>query len=166
MEHTTLHLLYSRFWYKALYDLKLVPTDEPYKRRVSHGMVLAEDGQKMSKSRGNVINPDSVVKEFGADAVRLYEMFMGPFDQAINWSTDGLRGTTRFLDRVYKVFMVILKNRRNLKNKSLSLLIHRTIKKVTEDIENLKFNTAVSSLMEYFNARDFASKINLSLIHI
>lgn len=159
MEHTTLHLLYSRFWYKALYDLKLVPTDEPYKRRVSHGMVLAEDGQKMSKSRGNVINPDEVVKEFGADAVRLYEMFMGPFDQAINWSTDGLQGMFRFLDRINKVFGNIFSIKDNLKEKK-SKLIHKTIKKVSEDIENMRFNTAISSMMEYFNERDFASKIN------
>ncbi|MFA5069825.1 MAG: leucine--tRNA ligase [Patescibacteria group bacterium] len=144
MEHTTLHLLYSRFWYKALYDLKLVPTDEPYQKRVSHGMVLAEDGQKMSKSRGNVINPDTVVKEFGADAVRLYEMFMGPFDQAINWSADGLRGTKRFLDKIFKIFS------ENKKGET-SAALHKTIKKVTEDIDNLRFNTAVSSLMILVN---------------
>ncbi|MDZ7799035.1 MAG: class I tRNA ligase family protein [Patescibacteria group bacterium] len=159
MEHTTLHLLYSRFWYKALSDLKLVPGDEPYKKRVSHGMVLAQDGQKMSKSRGNVVNPDEVVDKFGADALRLYEMFMGPFDQAINWREDGLQGLFRFLDRVNKVFINIFSIKDNLKEKK-SRLIHKTIKKVGQDIENMRFNTAISTMMEYFNERDFASKIN------
>jgi len=159
MEHTTLHLLYSRFWYKALNDLDLVPQDEPYKKRVSHGMILAEDGRKMSKSFGNVITPEKVTDEFGADALRMYEMFMGPYDQAINWSTDGLQGVFRFLDRINKVFINIFSNKEDLKEKK-SKLIHRTIKKVSEDIENMRFNTAISSMMEYFNERDFASKIN------
>ncbi|MFH1366979.1 MAG: alpha/beta fold hydrolase [Patescibacteria group bacterium] len=148
MEHTTLHLLYSRFWYKALYDLKLVPTDEPYKRRVSHGMVLAEDGRKMSKSFGNVVNPDVIIKEFGADAVRLYEMFMGPFDQAINWNTDGLRGMKRFLDRIQKHFQTNF-GTQDLETKKYGL--NKTVKKVTEDIDNLHFNTAVSALMKLIN---------------
>ncbi len=144
MEHTTLHLLYSRFWYKALFDLKLVPGSEPYKRRVSHGMVLAKDGRKMSKSFGNVVNPDKVVDEFGADAVRMYEMFMGPFDQAINWNIDGLRGIKRFLEKTVGIFEE--KKEGNLENE-----INKTIKKVTEDIDNLKFNTAVSQLMIFIN---------------
>lgn len=144
MEHTTLHLLYSRFWYKALYDLKLVPTDEPYQRRVSHGMVLAEDGKKMSKSFGNVVNPDVIIKEFGADAVRLYEMFMGPFDQAINWNTDGLRGTRRFLDKIWKIF-------NESKKGEVNVILNKTIKKVTEDIDHFRFNTCISSLMILVN---------------
>jgi leucyl-tRNA synthetase len=147
MEHTTLHLLYSRFWYKALYDLKLVPNDEPYKKRVSHGMILAEDGKKMSKSLGNVINPDDVVKEYGADTMRMYEMFMGPFDQPVSWSTKGIKGVSRFLERVW--FMVVegAQSVQSAKNVELERLIHQTIKKIGEDIEGLRFNTAVSALM-------------------
>ena len=103
MEHTTLHLLYSRFWHHFLYDIGVVPTPEPYQKRTSHGMILGADGEKMSKSRGNVVNPDEIVDELGADAFRLYEMFMGAFDQAIPWSTDGARGCRRFLDRVWRL---------------------------------------------------------------
>ncbi|MFH0853785.1 MAG: alpha/beta fold hydrolase [bacterium] len=161
MEHTTLHLLYSRFWYKFLFDQGLVPEPEPYKRRHSHGIVLAEDGRKMSKSFGNVVNPDDYVHEYGADSVRMYEMFIGPFEDMIPWSTRGLVGVRRFLDRVEKVVSVIIANKKDIIDVSgESKLIHKTVKKVTEDIEKFRFNTAVSALMEYFNTRDFAPKIN------
>ena len=141
MEHTTLHLLYSRFWNKFLFDIGVSPVSEPYKRRRSHGIVLAEDGQKMSKSRGNVVNPDDVVEKFGADILRIYEMFMGPFSDAIPWSTDGMKGVYRFLERVWS-----LQEKINEEADSLPI-IHKTIKKVSEDIEEMKFNTAVSQLM-------------------
>ncbi|MGC9049108.1 MAG: leucine--tRNA ligase [Patescibacteria group bacterium] len=152
MEHTTLHLLYSRFWYQFLFDLGVVPNDEPYARRRSHGMVLGEDGEKMSKSRGNVINPDEMVKKYGADALRVYEMFMGPFDQAISWSTQGLVGVWRFLNRVYSlVNNRQIKTRINKKNVNLERIFHQTIKKVGEDLESLHFNTAVAALMSLLN---------------
>ncbi len=161
MEHTTLHLLYSRFWNKFLYDQKLVPVSEPYARRVSHGMVLAEDGKKMSKSLGNVINPDEIIENIGADSLRLYEMFMGPFAETIPWSIEGVKGVRRFLDRIYTVVSKIIEQKKNLKNvKNKSKNIHKTVKKVTEDIENMKFNTAISAMMIYFNERDFGSKLN------
>jgi len=163
MEHTTLHLLYSRFWHKFLFDLDYVNTAEPYKMRRSHGMVLAEDGQKMSKSRGNVVNPDEVIKRHGADTVRLYEMFMGPYGDAIPWNTDSLLGMKRFLDRIWqlndKCQMTNVKSISNDKisayggsaeggqNSKLERIIHQTIKKVSDDIENFKFNTAISALM-------------------
>jgi leucyl-tRNA synthetase len=150
MEHTTLHLLYSRFWHKFLYDLGLVPTVEPYQRRYSHGVVLAEDGRKMSKSLGNVINPDEVVKIYGADALRLYEMFMGPFDQMINWSTKGLQGCFRFLNRVWQLFNNKKKIGQKADKETLTKL-HQLIKKVSDDLENMKFNTAVASFMEFVN---------------
>ena len=144
MEHTVLHLLYSRFWNKFLYDLKLVPTDEPYKKRTSHGIILAENGEKMSKSRGNVVNPDDIVKRFGADTLRVYEMFMGPFEQAIAWNEDSLVGPRRFLERVWKLHSKIDK-----KSSVPETHMHRTIKKVSDDIESMKFNTAISELMIY-----------------
>ncbi|MBU1136898.1 leucine--tRNA ligase, partial [Patescibacteria group bacterium] len=150
MEHTTLHLLYSRFWHKFLYDIGVVPTIEPYQRRQSHGIVLAEDGRKMSKSFGNVVRPDEVVKKYGADALRIYEMFMGPFDQAINWSTEGLRGCWRFLNRVWQMF----NNREKISSKTdkdLLSKLHQTVKKVSEDLEKMKFNTAVAAMMEFSN---------------
>lgn len=147
MEHTTLHLLYSRFWHKALYDLKLVPQSEPYQKRISHGMVLAEDGKKMSKSLGNVVNPDDVIKEYGADTMRMYEMFMGPFAEAIPWDTKGILGVRRFLDRVNSLSEKVEKDGRNVDEH----LVHKTIKKVTEDINEFRFNTAVSALMIMVN---------------
>lgn len=150
MEHTTLHLLYSRFIYKFLYDIGVVPTSEPYAKRRSHGMVLASDGRKMSKSFGNVINPDEVVKKYGADSLRLYEMFMGPFEQAINWSTEGLEGCYRFLKRVWALFNNKDKFGQATSN-DLVQKINYTIKKVGDDLENMKFNTAVSSMMEFIN---------------
>ena len=149
MEHTTLHLLYSRFWHKFLYDLKLVPTSEPYARRTSHGIVLAEDNRKMSKSWGNVINPDEMVKIYGADAVRVYEMFMGPFKQAISWNTNGLVGCVRFLSRVWNIFQDNKKT--GEKSKEIVSYLHRLIKKINEDLEEMKFNTAIAVIMEFIN---------------
>lgn len=148
MEHTVLHLLYSRFWHKFLYDIGVVPTSEPYKKRTSHGLILAEGGEKMSKSKGNVVNPDEINERFGADALRVYEMFMGPFEQAIAWSTDGLVGAKRFLERVYKLHAAVVEEPCDEK---LAQLMHQTIKKVTEDIESLKMNTALSQLMIFSN---------------
>ncbi len=149
MEHTTLHLLYSRFWHKFLYDLGYVNTSEPYKTRRSHGMILAEDGQKMSKSRGNTINPDEVIKQYGADTIRLYEMFMGPYSEAIPWSTSSLIGMNRFLEKVWN--LQTKTETRSIAPESIEPLLHKTIKKVTEDIDNLKFNTAISQLMILLN---------------
>lgn len=157
MEHTTLHLLYSRFWHKFLYDLKLVPTSEPYKKRTSHGLILAEGGVKMSKSKGNVVSPDAIVEHFGADTLRLYEMFMGPFEQAIAWSDSALVGPRRFLERVWK-----LRGRTSEINRgpTSESQLHQTIKKVSYDIENLGFNTAVSTLMVYTNMLE--KRVNVS----
>ena len=145
-EHTTLHLLYSRFWHKFLFDLKLVPTSEPYKKRTSHGMILGEGGVKMSKSLGNVINPDDIVKTYGADTLRLYEMFMGPFNQSVAWSEESIIGPRRFLERIWNLQYKVHKNK-----KYTEFEIEKTIKKVTEDIEEMKFNTAISSLMIFIN---------------
>jgi len=153
MEHTTLHLLYSRFIYKFLYDIGVVPQSEPYQKRTSHGMVLAEDGQKMSKSFGNVINPDEIVEKYGADTLRLYEMFMGPFDEAISWSATSLVGCARFVNRIWEMSQSIAKEN-NHKNSDLEKLLHKTIKKVSQDMENLKFNTAISALMILVNAME------------
>ncbi len=150
MEHTTLHLLYSRFIFKFLWDIGAVPKQigsEPYKKRTSHGMVLGEGGIKMSKSKGNVINPDFVVKQYGADTLRIYEMFMGPFDQMIPWDTKGVVGSRRFLEKVWKLCISSLRGAGATKQSNLETLIHKTIKKIGEDIEEMKFNTAVSSLM-------------------
>jgi len=185
MEHTTLHLLYSRFWHKFLFDEGLVPTKEPYQKRTSHGLILAEGGEKMSKSKGNVINPDSIIKIVGADALRIYEMFMGPFDQAIAWDTNNIAGSRRFLERVWKLQEKVGKDMevekdadsraRGLSERSASvassagrrepasfetdlmsewsedILIHKTIKKVSDDIEEMKFNTAISAMMIALN---------------
>jgi len=173
-EHTTLHLLYSRFWHKFLFDLKLVPTAEPYMKRTSHGMILGEGGVKMSKSLGNVINPDDIVKTYGADTLRLYEMFMGPFDQSVAWSTESIIGARRFLEKVWRIGKKVASQtnadytqnntdeirKRNTKKiqrqsafsqrESASLFLnklHKTIKKVEEDIEEMHFNTAISAMM-------------------
>ena len=151
MEHTTLHLLYSRFWHKFLYDIGVVPTCEPYKKRTSHGMILGEDGQKMSKSRGNVINPNDVVNEFGADTLRLYIMFIGDFEKAAPWSTNAVKGCKRFLDRIWN----LAENRIGGDGGYSAVhekLVHRTIRKVGEDIENMKFNTAIAAMMSLVNA--------------
>ncbi len=169
MEHTTLHLLYSRFWHKFLYDLKLVPTSEPYKKRTSHGMILGEGGVKMSKSLGNVINPDDIVKTYGADTLRVYEMFIGPFEEAAQWSTESIIGSRRFIEKVWRIGEKISKkllshgshSNLNVVNESniayaekssasqspVLKLLHKTIKKVSEDIEDMRFNTAISAMM-------------------
>jgi leucyl-tRNA synthetase len=163
MEHTVLHLLYSRFWNQFLYDIGVVPTREPYQKRTSHGLILGPDGEKMSKSRGNVINPDDIVAEYGADALRTYTMFMGPFDQAIAWDTNGLVGVRRFLDRVWFLQSKINENMKTLKheNKTLETMLHKTIKKVTEDIEEMRFNTAIAKLMELSNEMNKEESISL-----
>lgn len=149
MEHTTLHLLYSRFWHKFLYDQNLVPCDEPYKKRTSHGMILGENGEKMSKSRGNVVNPDDVVNAFGADTLRTYEMFIGAFDLSAAWSMEGVKGCRRFLDRVWKLQDMII-DQENYRPE-METKIHQTIKKVSNDFEGLKFNTAIAAMMALVN---------------
>ena len=149
MEHTTLHLLYSRFWHKFLYDIGVVPTKEPYMKRTSHGMILGENNEKMSKSRGNVVNPDEVVEEFGADAFRTYEMFIGAFELSASWSMEGVKGCRKFLERVWKLQDMLIEGdsyRENLETK-----IHQTIKKVSNDFESLKFNTAIAAMMSLVN---------------
>jgi len=152
MEHTTLHLLYSRFIFKFLWDIGAVPKqigNEPYKKRTSHGFILGEGGIKMSKSRGNVLNPDDVVKQYGADTLRVYEMFMGPFEQMIPWDTKGIVGARRFLEKVY---VLVHKLATKTSDKNLKIVLNKTIKKVSEDIEAMKFNTAISSLMILVNS--------------
>ena len=149
MEHTTLHLLYSRFWHKFLFDQGLVPTPEPYAKRTSHGMILGENGEKMSKSRGNVINPDDIVNEYGADTMRLYEMFIGDFEKAAPWSGAGIKGCRRFVERYWALRDAILDEDRI--RPELEGIFHKTIKKVTEDTEVLKFNTAIAALMSLMN---------------
>lgn len=150
MEHTTLHLLYSRFWHKFLYDIGVVPTKEPYQKRTSHGMILGENGEKMSKSRGNVVNPDDIVNEYGADTMRLYEMFIGDFEKAAPWNSASIKGCKRFLDRVWNLQGIAVDG--DGYRPELEALIHRTIKKVTEDIDNLKANTAIAAMMSLLNA--------------
>ena len=150
MEHTTLHLLYSRFWHRFLYDIGVVPVDEPYHKRTSHGMILGTDGEKMSKSRGNVVNPDEIVDELGADAFRMYEMFMGAFDQAIPWSTDGARGCRRFLDRVWRLQEMLTDSEEI--SEDMAFDVHSCIKKVSEDFERMKYNTAIAAMMTLVNA--------------
>jgi len=151
MEHTTLHLLYSRFWHKFLYDIGYVPTKEPYNKRTSHGMILASNGEKMSKSRGNVVNPDDIVENYGADTFRLYEMFIGPFDQAAMWSDESLMGVYRFVSKVYALFKKVYRNE-DVKITDADLrAMHKCILDVTERIDQMKFNTAVSALMTYVN---------------
>ncbi|MGN0311885.1 MAG: leucine--tRNA ligase [Lachnospiraceae bacterium] len=154
MEHTTLHLLYSRFWHKFLYDEGVVPTKEPYLKRTSHGMILGENGEKMSKSRGNVVNPDDIVDEFGADTLRTYEMFIGAFELGAAWSQEGVKGCRRFLDRVWKLGDLVTDETGY--SADLEVKIHQTIKKVSTDFENLKFNTAIAAMMSLVN--DFYKK--------
>ena len=149
MEHTTLHLLYSRFWNKFLYDIDAVPYKEPYMKRTSHGMILGEDGQKMSKSRGNVINPDDVIRQYGADTLRMYEMFVGDFEKTAPWSTNSIKGCKRFLDRVWALQDILVDG--DEYRPELLSAFHKTIKKVSEDIESLKFNTAIASMMALVN---------------
>ena len=148
-EHAVLHLLYSRFWHKVLYDLGVVTTKEPYQKLFNQGMILGEDNVKMSKSRGNVINPDDIIREYGADTLRVYEMFMGPLDAMKPWSTKGVDGARRFLERVYRCFDSVVTIDDN--NKDLEKLYHLTVKKVTADYENFRFNTAISQMMIFTN---------------
>ncbi len=150
MEHTTLHLLYSRFWHKVLYDIGVVPTKEPYKKRTSHGMILGEGGEKMSKSRGNVINPNDVVAQYGADTMRMYIMFIGDFEKAAAWSDNAVKGCKRFLDRVWNLHEGEIADGTDYSAANESA-IHKTIKKVSDDIENMKFNTAIAALMALVN---------------
>ncbi len=154
MEHTTLHLLYSRFWHKFLYDQGVVPTPEPYQKRTSHGMILGENGEKMSKSRGNVVNPDDIVNVYGADTLRTYEMFIGAFDLAASWSEDGVKGCRRFLDRVWKLQDSVTDEKGY--SKDMETKMHQVIKKVSNDFENLKYNTAIAAMMALLN--DFYKK--------
>ena len=149
MEHTTLHLLYSRFWHKFLYDIGIVSNPEPYAKRTSHGMILGENGEKMSKSRGNVVNPDDIVREYGADTMRLYEMFIGDFEKSAPWSTSSIKGCKRFLDRVWALQDIL--NDSEEYSKKLESAFHKAIKKVGEDIEEMKFNTAIATLMALIN---------------
>ena len=158
MEHTTLHLLYSRFWHKFLYDIGVVPTKEPYQKRTSHGMILGSNGEKMSKSKGNVVNPDDIVNEFGADAFRVYEMFMGPFDQTAPWSMESIRGCAKFLDRVWNLHNLLVDGEEY--SPKFEKEMHRAIKKVSSDIEEMKFNTAVSTFMTLVNDFYKEKKIN------
>ena len=168
MEHTTLHLLYSRFWHKFLYDQGVVPTKEPYQKRTSHGMILGENGEKMSKSRGNVINPDDIVNAYGADTLRTYEMFIGTFDAAAAWSDDGVKGCRRFLERVWKLQDMVVDG--DEYSPELETKIHQTIKKVSSDFENLKYNTAIAAMMALINDFYKAGKLTKAdfktLIHL
>lgn len=150
-EHAVLHLLYARFWHKVLFDLGFVSTKEPFKKLVNQGLILASDGEKMSKSRGNVVNPDSVVKEFGADALRLYEMFMGPLEKVKPWNENGTKGVFNFLNRVFRFFADPEKLTLQTENDQTQKMLHKTIKKTTQDFENLRFNTAISQLMIFTN---------------
>lgn len=158
MEHTTLHLLYSRFWHKFLYDIGVVSCKEPYRKRTSHGMILGGNGEKMSKSRGNVINPDDIVSEYGADTMRLYEMFIGDFEKAAPWSPAGVKGCKRFLDRVWNLQDILVDG--DSYSKELEVSVNKTIKKVTQDIENLKFNTAIAAMMALLNDIQANGKLN------
>ncbi len=152
MEHTTLHLLYSRFWHKFLYDIGVVPTKEPYAKRTSHGMILGENGEKMSKSRGNVVNPDDIVEEFGADTMRLYEMFIGDFEKAAPWSKNSIRGCRRFLERVWVMQDKLVEG--DGVRAALEVSLNKTIRKVGDDIESLKYNTAIAAMMALMNDFD------------
>ena len=157
MEHTTLHLLYSRFWHKFLYDCGIVPTKEPYQKRTSHGMVLGANGEKMSKSRGNVVNPDDYIPTYGADAFRMYIMFMGAFDQPIPWNEQGTKGCRRFLDRVWRLQDMV--EGTGDTSPELRASLHACIKKVGEDIERMKFNTAIAAMMSLVNDIYAAGKV-------
>ena len=157
MEHTTLHLLYSRFWHKFLYDIGVVPSAEPYAKRTSHGMILGENGEKMSKSRGNVVNPDEIINDYGADTMRVYEMFIGDFEKAAPWSQSSIKGSKRFLDKVWGMFDILCDEEGY--RPALEAEFHRTIKKVTDDIESLKMNTAIAALMSLMNSITATGKI-------
>ncbi len=158
MEHTTLHLLYSRFWHKFLYDIGVVSCPEPYAKRTSHGMILGENGEKMSKSKGNVVNPDDIVRDYGADTMRMYEMFIGDFEKSAPWSTSSIKGCKRFLDRVWALQDTLVPG--GSYRPALESAMHKTVKKVTEDIENLKFNTAIAAMMALLNEIAAVGNIN------
>ncbi len=160
MEHTTLHLLYSRFWHKFLYDIGVVPTKEPYFKRTSHGMILGDNGEKMSKSKGNIVNPDDIVRDFGADTFRVYEMFIGPFDGAAPWSMDSIRGCSKFLDRVWSLQDILVEG--DTYSPEFEKMIHKAIKKVSEDIEEMKFNTSVATFMTMVNEFYKLKRINIA----
>ena len=164
MEHTTLHLLYSRFWHKFLYDIGVVPTPEPYAKRTSHGMILGENGEKMSKSRGNVVNPDEIVDEYGADTMRLYEMFIGDFEKAAPWSPSSIRGCRRFIERYWNLQTMLVDG--DAVRPELEGAFHKTIKKVGDDIENIKFNTAIAALMALINDITNVKSINKEELRI
>lgn len=158
MEHTTLHLLYSRFWHKFLYDIGVVSCPEPYAKRTSHGMILGENGEKMSKSRGNVVNPDDIVRDYGADTMRLYEMFIGDFEKSAPWSTSSIKGCKRFLDRIWNLQDILVDGEEY--REEVQTVMHKTIKKVSEDIETLKFNTAIAAIMALLNDISNTGAIN------
>ncbi|MGN1332648.1 MAG: leucine--tRNA ligase [Lachnospiraceae bacterium] len=158
MEHTTLHLLYSRFWHKFLYDEKIVPCPEPYQKRTSHGMILGSNGEKMSKSRGNVVNPDDIVRDYGADTLRTYEMFIGAFELSASWSEDGVKGCRRFLDRVWKLQDILVDG--DTYSEDMETKMHQTIKKVSSDFEHLKYNTAIAAMMALINEFYKKNEIN------
>ena len=164
MEHTTLHLLYSRFWHKFLYDIGVVPTPEPYAKRTSHGMILGENGEKMSKSRGNVVNPDEIVDEYGADTMRLYEMFIGDFEKAAPWSKASIRGCRRFVERYWNLQSALIDGDKI--RPELEGAFNKAIKKVGEDIENIKFNTAIATLMALINDISNVKSINKEELRI
>ena len=163
MEHTTLHLLYSRFWHKFLYDCGLVPTKEPYQKRTSHGMVLGANGEKMSKSRGNVVNPDDYIGEYGVDAFRMYIMFMGAFDQPIPWNEQGTKGCRRFLDRLWRLGDMV-KPGEGYSSDAMRGKVHAAIKKVGEDYERMKFNTAIAAIMSLVN--DFYAENGMTKLEL
>jgi leucyl-tRNA synthetase len=166
MEHVTRHVIYSRFWHHFLYDIGVVPTKEPYKKRTAQGLILGEDGDKMSKSKGNVVNPLEIIEEFGADTLRLYILFIGDYEQATPWNPNGVKGARRFLDKLARLEEKVSEK----ENKEYEVLLHKTIKGVSEDIENVKFNTAIAKLMtlvnelgkvEYINIRDYEMILKL-----
>jgi len=164
VEHAVLHLLYSRFWHHVLHDLGLVSTREPYKKLFNQGMIQGEDGQKMSKSRGNVINPDDVIEEYGADSMRLYEMFMGPLDKSKPWSTKGLQGCARFAEKIWRIYNDTAKHSDQADAKETTQLLHQTIAKVTNDLENMRFNTAISQMMILSNHLQGLDIINIETL--
>ena len=165
VEHAVLHLLYSRFWHHVLYDLGLVSTIEPFKKLYNQGMIGGEDGQKMSKSRGNVVNPDDVVEKYGADSFRVYEMFMGPLDKSKPWNTKGLQGSYRFIQKVWRLCVDNKSKINDSKpSKETLRLLHQTIKKVTEDLDRLSFNTAVSQMMIFTNHMLSLEKVNKKVL--
>src|SRR5690606_27135310 len=159
VEHAVLHLLYARFWHKVLFDLGLVSTKEPFQRLVNQGLILGEDGEKMSKSRGNVVNPDDIVKEYGADSLRLYEMFMGPLEKVKPWQTSGVKGVYNFLAKAIKTFGDSSKIHDGAEDPAIEKALHKCIKKVGEDIEGLRFNTGISAMMIFLNEASKAPKL-------